>query len=161
MMSDPEIIATLADVPDRLQAIVAMLGPTGLVWSKATDEWSGRVLIDHIMAADRILVPRMLLILTRPEAPLTMIDERLLAVVAARAKLSIAVQLRRYAAGRAEIVGILRTLTAAEWESVGVLEEAGTMSIRVIAHHTAVHELEHLTELERITIAYRAQAASV
>ena len=89
-----------------------------------------------------------------------MIDERVLAAVTARAKLSLAVQLRRYAAGRAEIVGILRTLTAAEWESVGMHEQAGPMSIRAIAHHTAVHELEHVAELERITTAYRAQQAS-
>lgn len=161
MRSDSDIIAALANAPDRLQAIVAMLGPKGLVWSPAADEWSARALIDHIMASDRVLVPRILLILTRPEAPLTMIDERLLAAVTARARLSLAVQLRRFTAGRAELIGILRTLTSAEWESVGLHEQSGPMSVRVIARHTAVHELEHIAELERIAIAFRAQLAEL
>lgn len=154
-MSDSEVIATLAGVPDRLRAIIAMLGPKGLVWSPAADAWSARALIDHIMASDRVLVPRILLILTRPDAPLTMIDERLLAMVITRAKLSIAVQLRRYATGRTELIGILRSLTSDEWETVGLHEKAGPMSIRTIARHTAVHEVEHIAQLEQMTTAFR------
>ena len=156
-MTDADIISALAGAPDRLRTIVAMLGPKGLAWSPNADEWSARAIINHIMASDRVLVPRILLILTRPDAPLTMIDERLLAAVTGRAKLSLAVQLRRYATGRAEIVGILRTLTPGEWESAGMHEQSGPMSVRAIARHTAVHEMEHIAQLELITTAYRAR----
>ncbi len=158
-MTDADIITALAGAPDRLRTIAAMLRPKGLIWQPAADEWSARALIDHVMASDRVLVPRILLILTRPDAPLTMIDERLLAAVTARARLSLAVQLRRYATGRAELISILRTLRLREWESVGVHEQSGPMSVRAIARHTAVHETEHIAQLELITATYRARSA--
>jgi hypothetical protein len=110
-------------------------------------QWSALEVLRHLLASDAILSPRVMQILVRPGAPLAAFDERAWAELAARAGLTPAQELDLFAARRAALVGLLRTLTPAEWAHEGEHEVAGRLSVARIVAHLAEHEREHLAQL--------------
>lgn len=159
-MDTHEIIAVLAATPSWLQAGLASLPEEAARQTPKAGEWSPAQIMAHLRASDAILAPRVFQLLTRANAPLTGFDERAWAEIAARAQLPLATQLAAFEAQRAELVGVLRTLTDAEWEIVGQHETRGALSLRAIAADLAEHEREHQPQLEAALAAVRSQAPS-
>jgi hypothetical protein len=106
--------------------------------------------LQHLAASNAILSPRLMQILVRPGTPMPAFDERVWASLAARAGLTLEQQLDLFAAQRAALVGLARTLTPAEWALEGEHEVDGRRSIRQIATHLAGHEQEHLEQLRAL-----------
>jgi hypothetical protein len=157
-METQEIIEALAETPGWLRAGLVSL-PEDVAWeAPAADEWSPAQVIAHLRASDAILAARVFQLLTRANTPLAGFDERAWAEVAARAHLPLATQLTAFEAQRAELVSVLRTLTAAEWEIPGQHETRGTLTLRVIATDLAEHEREHRPQLETAVAALRLRA---
>jgi hypothetical protein len=159
-MDKHEIIAALAATPSWLQVGLASL-PEEAAWrAPNANEWSPAQILAHLRASDAILAPRVFQLLTRANTPLTGFDERAWAGIAARARLPLSTQLAAFEAQRAELVGVLRTLTDAEWEIVGQHETRGALSLRTIAADLAEHEREHQPQLEAALAAVRPQSPS-
>jgi hypothetical protein len=154
-METHEIIATLSSTPGWLRAEFSGLPDEVARHAPKAGEWSPAQVVAHLRASDAIVAPRVFQLLTRANAPLTGFDERAWAETAARAELPLATQLTAFEAQRAELVGVLRTLTDAEWEIVGQHETRGALSLREIATDLAEHEREHRSQLEAALAAVR------
>lgn len=152
-MDTVEMIEALAATPGWLRQAVAAVLPNLAARAPAPNEWSAADLFAHLRASDAILAPRVYQLLTRPGAPIAGYDERIWARVTGRAKLPILTQLTTFEAQRAELVGVLRTLTPKEWQIGGVHETRGQLTVLDIATDLARHELEHRAQLERIIVA--------
>jgi len=72
------------------------------------------------------------------------------AALLTRARLPVDQQVAAFAARRRELVGLLETLGPPEWATAGEHELQGELTVRGIAEHAAVHEQEHLAQIETV-----------
>ena len=133
-----------------LGAAVESIAPPLRQQRPDADRWSAAEVLEHLFAADAILAPRLLQILVRPGVALPAFDERVWATLVARAGLTLAQRLDLFAAQRAALVGLARTLTPAEWALEGEHEVAGRRSVHQIASHLVGHEQEHVEQLRAL-----------
>ena len=148
-MESDRIVDLLAATPTRLRELHSRLGQSA-AGPVGPDEWSAAEVLEHLFAADAILAPRLLQILVRPGVALPAFDERVWATLVARAGLTLAQRLDLFAAQRAALVGLARTLTPAEWALEGEHEVAGRRSVHQIASHLVGHEQEHVEQLRAL-----------
>jgi hypothetical protein len=146
----PDVIETLAATPIWLRAGFDHLSEAAARRAPRPHEWSALDILAHLRASDAILAPRIMQVLCRPDAPLAGYDERIWARLAARAHLPLAAQLAAFEAHRAELVGLLRTLTSAEWALAGQHEVRGQLTVRDIAADLAQHEQEHQAQFQAL-----------
>lgn len=132
-MDIPDIVDTLSATPVWLAAGLRNLPEDLARQAPVSPEWSPIQILAHLRASDAIMAPRVVQVLTRPQAPLAGFDERAWARVVERAGLPLDTQLAAFQARRAELVGVLRALSAQEWEIAGQHETRGTLTIRTIA----------------------------
>src|SRR5262245_8539573 len=151
-MEANRIVDLLAATPARLRELVAGVDDGGSA-APAGEEWAPLDVLAHVVAANAILAPRLLQILVRPGVTLPAFDERRWAELTARARLTPAALLDLFAAERAALVGLARTLTPAEWALEGQHEVARARSVRQIAAHMAEHEREHIAQLRALVEA--------
>ncbi len=145
-----DVIESLAATPVWLRSGFAELSGTAAYRAPHPGEWSAQDILAHLRASDAILAPRIMQILTRPNAPLAGYDERVWAALAARARLPLSVQLAAFEAHRAELVSLLRTLTPAEWALAGQHETRGKLTVSDIATDLAAHEREHQLQFQAL-----------
>lgn len=141
------LIARMQSTPQRLRAAVRRMQGDALTASR-DGGWSVREIIEHVRASDAIIAPRVYQLLVRDRPPLTGFDERAWAALTARAEVPLDAQLAAFAITRAELCGVLRTLSPADWERAGVHEERGEIAIIDIARWIAGHEDEHVAQVE-------------
>lgn len=146
-MDRTALVEALADAPQRFEEVLASFGDDRLVLRPSATEWSAIEIFDHVRASDGILRPRVVQVLIRPGTPLPSVDERAWADVSARASIPLRRRLLVFAAERAELVGVLRSLSDEEWALAGEHEDRGRQTIEDIARHIVDHEREHLDQL--------------
>lgn len=141
------LIARMQSAPQRLRSAVRRMDGDALTASR-DGEWSVREIVGHVRASDAIIAPRIYQILVRDRSPLAGFDERAWAALVARAEIPLDAQLAAFAITRAELCGVLRTLSPSDWRRSGVHEERGEISITGIARWIADHEDEHIAQVE-------------
>lgn len=151
-MDTPQILETLGDTPTWLRTGLAHLSDQDAHAAAHAGEWSLADILAHLRASDAILAPRVFYVLIRDQPPLIGFDERAWAVVAASAHVPLATQLDAFAALRAELLGILRTLDPPAWDRAGMHETRGRLTLRQIVSDLAEHEREHRAQWE-LTLA--------
>lgn len=149
-METPDVLETLAATPIWLRAGFAQLSEVSARLAPHPHAWSALEILAHLRASNAILAPRIMQVLCRPDAPLAGYDERIWARLEARAQLPLAVQLSAFEAHRAELVGLLRTLTPAEWALAGQHEVRGKLTVSDIATDLAQHEHEHQAQFQAL-----------
>lgn len=160
-MDTQELVETLAATPVWLRGCFLRLSEANARVSPGAGQWSAADVLAHLRASDAILAPRVFQILARHEAPLIGFDERAWAALAARAQASIAMQLAAFEAVRAELVGVLKTLSPGEWAAVGHHETRGALTVREIVEDLASHEREHRMQIETLVQNCDAHASEV
>lgn len=114
------------------------------------EEWSAIEIVEHLIASDAIISPRVFQIILREDAPLPAFDERKMAGLIRRSNLPTELHLELLAKGRQRLIAFLETLTDSEWNATGVHEERGRISILQLVSHLVEHEEEHRTQLEKM-----------
>lgn len=154
-MDTPQVLDTLQDTPTWLRAGLARVTTAQASVRLQPDEWSLSDIFAHLRASDAILAPRIYHVLIRDEPPLIGFDERLWALVVARASVPLKTLLDAFTARRAELIGVLRTLDETSWDRCGMHEIRGRMSLRVITSDLAEHELQHRAQWEAVLAAHQ------
>lgn len=144
------LVSALAGFPARLAALVRGRDDRTLRARPAPEAWSALEVLAHLRSSDAILAPRLYQMLVRESPPLPGFDERRWAEVAGYADLPVSLLLESYAARRAELVAMLRRLSAADWQRTGRHEERGEITMVDVARWIADHEAEHLAQLEAL-----------
>jgi hypothetical protein len=144
----------MADVVDRLAAAPAVVNevvgravdPTR---RPAPDEWSVAEIVGHLLAADAIWTPRILVALVHDGITMPGVDERALQEVLDGAGIQLGSRVALFAAGRAQLVGVLRAASSAQWGHTCLHTQQGVMTVHELCDGLAVHEEEHLEQLRR------------
>lgn len=143
-MTDREsLITVLEEAPARITELWARPGS-----DSAVDEGWNRVdIIRHVQASDAILAHRIMQILVREDPPLPAFDDRKWGSLLAEAAIPMEEQLSGYRIGRAQLIGVLRSLSETDWLRGGTHEVLGRQTIGQIIKHMADHETEHIDQL--------------
>ena len=144
------ILERFAATPDRLAHTLAGKTPAQLQHKPSPEVWSANEIIAHMRAVDAIVTSRILMILTREDAPLAAFDERQWAEVARYAEREVQDSLYLFTLQRAEIVHLLRHLPQELWQRSGQHETRGSLSILDIVQDMAEHETEHCAQIETL-----------
>jgi hypothetical protein len=145
-----DLIARLAGAPERVVSVVVGWSEAQLRAPSAADDWSVAEIFAHMRASDDILAPRILMILTRAQAPLAAYDERRWAEVVGYVQADFQLSLRTFALRRAELVSALRRATPEDWQRIDMHEVRGPLSLREVVTGLLEHEEEHCAQLEAL-----------
>jgi hypothetical protein len=149
LLGERNLIDVLAETPEQIQALIAGLTDDELHQRPAPDEWSIADQIGHLWD-DEILYG------FRARAILAEDEPRLIGTNQDRwnalPKPPLAELLLAYRALRAANLALLRGTPAADWEKVGIHQERGRTSFRLLWETVAGHDLAHLQQV-RQTIA--------
>jgi len=144
------LIEMLAENARRVEVLFAGLSEADVRRAPAPNEWSAFEVLIHMRTAEAIMMPRLLQILVRPGVRVPDMDGHRWAALLTRARLPVDQQVAAFAARRRELVGLLETLGPLEWATAGEHELLGELTVRGIAEHAAVHEQEHLAQIETV-----------
>ena len=142
-----EVVAALARTPQRLREQLDEFGMSDWDVPPATGEWSAADVLEHILAADAVIAPRVFNLLVRPGLRLPAFDERRWGEVIRRARQGVPDQLDLFTARRMQLVGVLRSLHPDEWLITGEHEEKGTVTIEQCVASLLQHESGHVDQI--------------
>lgn len=145
-----DLLDRLAGIPERVAAVVAIRSETQVRAPAGDEGWSVAEIFAHMRASDDIWTPRILMTLTRDQAPLAAYDERRWAEVLGYAQADVQLSLRAFTLRRAELVTSLRRATSEDWERVGIHEVRGPLSLVELVSSVLEHEEEHCAQLETL-----------
>jgi hypothetical protein len=145
-----DLVERFAATPGRIAAAAAGRSPEQLAATPADGGWSPLAVLAHVRASDDVLAPRLVAMLVRDRSPLPAFDERRWAEVLAYAESDFQELLATFAFRRAELVRVLRRLSAADWQRAGLHEERGVITLEDTLRHLVEHEVEHCRQLEAL-----------
>jgi CheY-like chemotaxis protein len=154
-MNTDSLINRIADIPNRILRTTDGWTEAELHARPATGDWSAADVLAHLRAADDILTPRIYMMLVRDNPTLVAYEERIWADVLGYAEADFGTSLQTYTLKRAELVNVLRRLTAEQWQRTGVHEHKGSLTVEQLVNEMVLHEAEHCRQIE----ALRPQAA--
>jgi hypothetical protein len=142
-----EVVAALARTPQRLREQLDEFGIGDWDVPPATGEWSAADVLEHILAAEAVIAPRVFSLLVRPGLRLSAFDERRWGEVIRRARQTVPDQVDLFRARRMQLVGVLRSLQPDEWLITGEHEERGTITIEQCVTSFLQHEIGHVDQI--------------
>lgn len=145
-----ELVEQLAATPGRLASTTAGLTPEALAATPKDGEWSAVAVLAHLRASDDILSPRLIALLVRDEPSLPAFDDRRWEEVMGYAESDFQELLATFTFRRAELVRVLRRLTADDWQRAGLHETHGRVTLLELLRHLADHEVEHCLQIESL-----------
>lgn len=124
-------------------------------WTRAPapGEWSIAEVIGHILAADSIWRPRILLTLVHEGVAWPDIDERALQEVLDAGSIDLRSRVWAHALARAELCYVLASLDADQWKRTFRHSKLGDLSVLAAAQMVIDHEAEHLAQLRQLRAA--------
>jgi hypothetical protein len=146
-----KMIGRLADLPSRIERAVAGADETALHLAKSDGAWAVPQILAHLRASNDILSHRIYGLLARSDQPLFLaFDERRWEEVAGYAQADFRVSLQTFALRRAELVTMLRHISADDWNRTFRHEERGVLSLLDGVRDIFEHEEEHWAQIEAI-----------
>lgn len=145
--SHQELIRTLAQTPETLEAMLLSASDTGLD-SARPGEWSARTVAAHLRD-DEFMVMRLRLerMLVEDGPLLTPFDEGAWAATRWRGRESLQELVADLRMQRAASLHILARLDEAQWARLGTQPEIGTFDIGWWVEHWAEHDVDHLKQV--------------
>lgn len=140
----------LAAAPETLSALVARVRPAAMDRHPGPGKWSIREIVAHLADDELVGAYRVRLILSAPGTEIQAFDQDTWAITGRYATSDPAIALTLFRVLRQANLALWRSLTAAEWDLVGVHAERGPESIRDIAAYYAGHDLNHIAQIEAI-----------
>lgn len=145
-----DLVRRLADIPGAVAAAAEGLTPEQLSAVPADDEWSAVAILAHLRCADDILTPRLVQMLVREEPTMPLFDDRRWGEVMGYDAADFHELLATFTFRRAEIVRVLRRLSATDGRRRGALDAGRTITIQETLRHLVEHEEEHVLQLRHV-----------
>jgi DinB superfamily len=152
--STDELVAALADMPDRVEASIRQVGATAASKAALPSEgadaaWNANQVLGHLCDSARYWGARMFRVAREDEPLLPGIDQDALMLAFAHKYRSLDELLATFRLVSAGNVALLRDLPTEAWERAGTHEERGRMKLRELVEVETDHELLHLHQLRR------------
>lgn len=149
-----QLIAAIAALPDRLEALVAGLSPAELTTPFLAGEWSVAQNVHHLLDSHMNSYIRCKLILTEERPPLKPYDQDAWAALPDGAEADLGASLAALRGLHARWVRFWRALPDEAWAREGLHAAYGPMSLDAILRSYAAHGEGHLDQIGR-TLAAR------
>ena len=141
-----DLIAALASVPDRIDALVAQ-APTGSPGQPG--EWAASEVVGHLCDAARMWGGRMRFVVFEDEPTFAIFDENAYVTQSGYRYVPLATLAAVFRLNSEANVALLRSLAPEQWERAGVHPERGRLTLRDIVTLEADHERQHAEQLAR------------
>jgi hypothetical protein len=146
--ADPLVLQ--AKAPEVLAALVEGLSAEDLGHRPAAGKWCIREIVAHLADDELVGAYRIRLILSAPGTAIQAFDQDVWARTGRYSTRDIIDSLALYRALRFANLNLLHSLTAQEWDMLGVHAERGVESLREIAMYFAGHDINHFRQIELI-----------
>lgn len=149
-LGDRDPIETISGTAARLGDIAQTLGADGLERRPAPGKWNGREILCHLADCEIVFAFRLRQALAQDRHVIQPFDQERWAanysLLSAQAALSV------FASVRAWNIDFIRGVPADAWEKMLNHPERGDMKFRTVVETMGGHDLNHLQQLEAITV---------
>ena len=139
-----------AATPGRLRRLIRGRSARALSHVPAGGKWSVRHILAHLADAEVVHAYRLRMILSQDGTDIQAYDQNLWAATGRYDTVPVEQSLTVFETLRRANVALLKRLTAAECRRYGMHQERGKESIARLSQMYAGHDLNHLSQIERI-----------
>jgi uncharacterized damage-inducible protein DinB len=148
------------ETPKKLQTLIKPLSKKQLMQPPEPGKWSIAEILAHLADAELVGGWRMRLIVGHNGVPIQAFDQNVWAETFAYARRDPAASLETFRVLRESNLAMLGSLPKNLWENYGMHEERGKETITHIVRMFAGHDLNHLSQVEKISKASRSKPAA-
>src|SRR5579864_9252925 len=139
-----------ADTPKKLGRLIQRASSAKLRKRPAPGKWSAGEILAHLADSEIVTGWRMRQILGAPGTPIQAFDQNAWAAAGHYEKRDTRKSLEQFRVAREANLSLLKSLSAEQWKHYGLHAERGIETIEHIIHLHAGHDLNHLSQVERI-----------
>lgn len=150
LVGDRDPLAIQAELLDALRRLTAGLSPEALRRPEAPGKWSIVQVVQHLADTEIVVGYRVRLILAEERPVIAGFDQEAWMAAHPEGSLELEGAMDQLRALRAANLRLVRSLTPAQLERVGMRPERGPESLRLLLALGAGHDLVHRRQLARI-----------
>ena len=143
-------LAVQAATAKTLERLITGVPASTLRKRPAPDKWSAGEIVAHLGDAEFVIAFRMRLILGSPGTPIAAYDQDSWATSGHYETRDTRKSVEQFSVVREANLALLESLTPEQWKQYGMHSERGQETIEQIVRMTAGHDINHLTQIERI-----------
>jgi uncharacterized damage-inducible protein DinB len=147
---------TLESSPARARELVQKLTPSQMEQQSTPDRWSIRQILAHLADCEIVAAWRLRAILAEDGVPLQPFDQNAWASVFRYDQVEVSESLDVFAILRRANLRLLRSVEPALYRNAGMHQERGRESIDHLIRLYAGHDLNHLTQIDRLASALQS-----
>jgi uncharacterized damage-inducible protein DinB len=148
-----------AATPAKLRRLVARAPRRLLTRSPAPGKWSIAQIVAHLADTETVFAYRLRMILSRDGTEIQAFDQNTWAKVEQYERVNTADALAVFTALRRANLALVKRITPAQRKQYGMHQERGKESIEHMGNMNAGHDLNHLSQIERIIGVSRTRAS--
>ena len=145
-----EPLKVQAATPKKIERLLKGAPSSKLRKRPAPGKWSVAEILAHLADTELVSGYRIRSILGAPGTPIPAFDQDIWAAAMRYEKRDARKSLGRFSALRENNLALLKSLAPEQWEHHGMHAERGKETIAHIARMMAGHDLNHLSQIERI-----------
>jgi len=142
-----------AATPRKLERLLKGIPASKLRKRPAPGKWSVAEIVAHLADSELVRGYRMRMILGAPGTPIQAFNQDDWVVALHYEKRGVRQSLEEFRALREANLALLKTIRPEQWKHHGVHAERGEETIETIVRMFAGHDINHLTQIERILAA--------
>src|SRR5271156_1840195 len=149
-MEGKKPLAVQAVAAKKLERLIKGVPASKLRKRPAPDKWSVVEVLAHLADAEIVIAWRIRSILGAPGTPIQAYDQDAWAAVGNYAKRDPRKSIEQFRAMRDANLAFYKSLRPEQWKQSGLHSERGEESLERIARMIAGHDLNHISQMERI-----------
>jgi uncharacterized damage-inducible protein DinB len=146
-----------AATPAKLRRLIARAPRRLLIRRPAPGKWSIGQIVAHLADTETVFAYRLRMILSRDGTEIQAFDQNAWAEVEQYERVNTSNALLVFSALRRSNLALVKRITPAQRKQHGMHQERGKESIEHMAKMNAGHDLNHLSQIERILEASRTR----
>ena len=150
LLGDQDPLEVQARFAEKLKAAIAGLSDAELRRPEAAGKWSIFDVLCHLADSEVVFGWRLRLVIAQDRPTITGFDQDAWSARVRGAYSDASSTIQQIAVLREGHLRLLRSLSPADWERVGMHAERGPESVRLMAKLYAGHDLVHLRQVARI-----------
>jgi len=150
MIEGKDPLKTQSATPKKLASLVKGTAPSKLRKRPAPDKWSVAEILAHLADTEIVVGWRIRSILGAPGTPIQAFDQDAWAAAGNYAKRDPRKSIEQFRVVRDANLALYKSLSPEQWKHFGMHAERGEESLQRILHMMAGHDINHISQIERI-----------
>jgi DinB superfamily len=143
-------LKTQSATPKKLESLVKGAPASKLRKRPAPDKWSVAEILAHLADTEIVVGWRIRSILGAPGTPIQAFDQDAWAAAGNYAKRDPRKSIEQFHAVRDASLALYKSLSPEQWKHFGMHAERGEESLQRILHMMAGHDINHISQIEKI-----------